>query len=77
MATYDILQLGDKLLESFHISSVYKGSDGGNAIFHNIPEIIVNRIKVHAHLVLLVVVVCPIEGMTPSRDLYHARSRHN
>ena len=70
-------RLGIELLESLHISSIHRRSDGGNAIFHNVPEIVVSCIKKHSRLILPVGVVHPIEGRTPSRDLDHTCGRHN
>ena len=40
-------------------------------------EIVINCLKMHAHVVLPVGVVRPIEGRTPSEDLDHSCSRHN
>ena len=73
----DVLLLRFEFLESLHVSSVDGRSDRGNAIFHNIPEIVVNCLKMHSHLILPVGVVRPIEGRTPSRDLDHTCGRHN
>ena len=44
VATDDIICLRVKLLELLHISGRDSSSDGGNTIFHNIPEIIVNSL---------------------------------
>ena len=77
MASYDILRLRVELLESLHISSIQRRCDWGSTIFHNIPEIIINCFKMHSHLILLVGVVRPIKGRTPSRDLDHTCCRHN
>src|SRR3989337_1966753 len=77
MATYDVLRLRIELLESLHISSIHRRCDRGNTIFHNIPEIVINCLKMHSHLILPVGVVRPIEGRTPRRDLDHTCSRHN
>ena len=70
MATYDVLRLIVELLESLHISSVNGRSDGVNAIFHNVPEIVVNCLKMHVHLVLLVKVGHPAETLImPTVDI--------
>ena len=52
-------------------------TEGMPAIFHNVPEIVVNCLKMHSHLILPLGVVHPVKGRTPSTDLDHTCSRHN
>ena len=77
MATYDILHLRVELLESLHISNIDDRSDRGNAILQNVPEIIVNCLKMQSHLVLLVGVVGPIEDGARIGDFNYPCSRHS
>ena len=77
MTTDDVLGSGIQLNELLDISSGDTFTSLGDAILDDIPEVDINGFKMHAHLILLVGEVHPIEGRTPNKNLDHTYGQHN
>jgi hypothetical protein len=77
MTTYDILCLRVQLLESLHVSGVDAWSHSRDSILNDEPEIVVNSLKMHSHLVLPIGIVCAIEDGARNGYLDHTCGRHN
>ena len=76
MTTDDVLGSRIQLNEPLDISSGDTFTDLGNAILDDIPEVDINCLKMHVHLILPVGVISAIEDWARSGDFDYPCSRH-